>query len=351
MKEIVIRASRTYSVLIGENLPEDLTDRLRLAVPGAEKAFILADDTVWGLYGQELLDRLSRGGLEMAHHVFPHGEASKNAGTYIGILEAMCRARIGREDMLLALGGGVTGDLGGFAAATYQRGIAYVQLPTTLLSMVDSSVGGKTAIDLEGGKNLAGAFWQPSLVLCRCSALDTLPGEILADGCAEVVKYGVLCDPELFRHLEERGLDFDRAYVAERSVSDKRDFVAQDEFDRGIRKLLNLGHTLGHALEKRSGYQISHGRAVSIGMAAVARAAAKRGVCGGDCAERLQALLEKLGLPTASPYPVEELLPLMLSDKKWRGSRVDVILPETVGRCRAVSMDAEELRVLMEAGC
>ena len=277
MSKVVIRASRTYEVQIEDTFPPDGGERVRAAVPGARRAAILADDTVWALYGPELEDCLTDAGLTVFHHVFPHGEASKNAGVYIGILEWLSRCRIDRQDVLIALGGGVTGDLGGFAAATYLRGIAYIQMPTALLAMVDSSVGGKTAIDLSGGKNLAGAFWQPSLVLCRCSALDTLPREILADGCAEVVKYGVLCDPELFLHLEERGPDFDRIRVVEHCVRDKQDFVSRDEFDRGARKLLNLGHTLGHALEQRSGFSLSHGRGVSIGMAAVTRAAAARG--------------------------------------------------------------------------
>ena len=351
MSKVVIRASRTYEVQIEDTFPPDGGERVRAAVPGARRAAILADDTVWALYGPELEACLTDAGLTVFHHVFPHGEASKNAGVYIGILEWLSRCRIDRQDVLIALGGGVTGDLGGFAAATYLRGIAYIQMPTTLLAMVDSSVGGKTAIDLSGGKNLAGAFWQPSLVLCRCSALDTLPREILADGCAEVVKYGVLCDPELFLHLEERGPDFDRIRVVEHCVRDKQDFVSRDEFDRGARKLLNLGHTLGHALEQRSGFSLSHGRGVSIGMAAVTRAAAARGWCPAELPGRLERLLEKLELPVRSPWPVEELEDFMLADKKWSGSRVDVIVPEELGRCGIRPMDRQELRDFMEAGC
>ena len=351
MSKVVIRASRTYEVQIDDTFPPDGGERVRAAVPGARRAAILADDTVWALYGQELEACLTDAGLTVFHHVFPHGEASKNAGVYIGILEWLSRCRIDRQDVLVALGGGVTGDLGGFAAATYLRGISYIQMPTTLLAMVDSSVGGKTAIDLSGGKNLAGAFWQPSLVLCRCSALDTLPREILADGCAEVVKYGVLCDPELFLHLEERGPDFDRIRVVEHCVRDKQDFVSRDEFDRGARKLLNLGHTLGHALEQRSGFSLSHGRGVSIGMATVTRAAAARGWCPAELPGRLERLLEKLELPVRSPWPVEELEDFMLADKKWSGSRVDVIVPEELGRCGIRPMDRQELRDFMEAGC
>ena len=351
MSKVVIPASRTYEVQIEDRLPADTGERVRAAAPDAARAAILSDDTVWDLYGKELEDRLTGAGLKVFHHVFPHGEASKNASVYIGILEWLSGCRIDRQDALLALGGGVTGDLGGFAAATYLRGIAYIQVPTTLLAMVDSSVGGKTAIDMSAGKNLAGAFWQPSLVLCGCSVLETLPRETLADGCAEVVKYGVLCDPELFLHMEEHGLGFDRAWVVERCVRDKQGFVSRDEFDRGARKLLNLGHTLGHALEQRSGFSLSHGRGVSIGMAAAARAAAARNWCPADLPDRLERLLEKLGLPLHSPWPAEELQEFMLADKKWSGSRVDVVVPEELGRCSIRPMDRLELMAFMEEGC
>ena len=350
MSTVIIRASRPYEVQIEENLPPDTAERIRRAVPGAARAAILADDTVWGLYGPELEALLRDSGLTVCHHVFPHGEASKSAVTYIEALNWLSRSGLDRKDVLLALGGGVVGDRGGFAAATYLRGVAYIQLPTTLLAMADSSVGGKTAIDLPAGKNLAGAFWQPSLVLCRCSALDTLPRKTLAAGCAEVVKYGVLCDVPLFLHLEERGLDFDRLWVVERCVADKQDYVNKDEFDRGDRKFLNLGHTLGHALEQRSAFSLSHGEAVSIGMAAVTRAAANRGWCPPELPGRLEALLGKLTLPAAVPWPMEELLPLMMQDKKRSGDRVDVIYPEKLGACRVKPMDGPELLDFLKGG-
>lgn len=351
MSVVTIETSRTYEVQIEAGLPEDTAERVRRAVPKALRAAILSDDTVWELYGRELEEVLRRGGYTVSHRAFPHGEASKNAENYVETLEWLSRSGLDRNDVLLALGGGVAGDLGGFAAATYLRGIAYVQLPTTLLAMVDSSVGGKTAIDLSAGKNLAGAFWQPSLVLCRCTALDTLPRETLAAGCAEVVKYGVLCDVPLFRHLEERGLDFDRPWVVERCVRDKQDFVSRDEFDRGARRLLNLGHTLGHALEQRSGFTLSHGQGVSIGMLTVTRASAARGWCPGELPERLERLLSKLELPARAPWPMEELLPLMLTDKKRSGAKVDVIVPEDLGRCGSRLMDSAELLSFMKAGC
>ena len=351
MRVVEVTASRAYAVQIEDALPADTPERIRAAVPKARRAAILADDTVWGLYGPELAERLSGGGYTVTHHVFPHGEASKNADTYIGILEWLSASRLDRNDVLLALGGGVTGDLGGFAAATYLRGISYIQVPTTLLAMVDSSVGGKTAIDLKAGKNLAGAFWQPSLVLCCTDALDTLPRETLSAGCAEAVKYGLLCDVPLFRHLEDRGLAFDRPWVVETCVRDKQRFVSEDEFDRGIRAFLNLGHTLGHALEQESGFTLSHGEAVAIGMAVVTRASAKRGWCPADFPDRLERLLGRLELPFRSPYPAEKLLPHMLKDKKRSGEAVEVILPEDLGKCRAQPMEASALLDFMKAGC
>jgi 3-dehydroquinate synthase len=351
MSVVQIAASRPYEVQIEAALPADVPERIRAAVPRAGRAAILADDTVWGLYGPELEERLRAGGYAVSHHVFPHGEASKNADTYIQVLNWLSASRLDRSDVLLALGGGVTGDLGGFAAATYMRGIAYVQLPTTLLAMVDSSVGGKTAIDLPAGKNLAGAFWQPSLVLCCTDALDTLPRETLSAGCAEVVKYGLLCDVPLFRHLEERGLAFDRSLVVESSVRDKQKYVSADEFDRGVRAFLNLGHTLGHALEQESGFALSHGQAVAIGMAAVTRASAKYGWCPVELPDRLEQLLTKLELPTRSPFPAERLLPHMLKDKKRSGETVEVILPEDLGKCRTEPMNEAQLLAFMKAGC
>ena len=350
MSTVTVYASRVYEVQIEKTLPADAGERVRAAVPGALRAALLADDRVWALYGPAVEERLAASGLRVFHRTFPRGEASKNGQTYLETLEWLSASGLTRQDALVALGGGVVGDLGGFAAATYMRGIPYVQFPTTLLSMVDSSVGGKTAVDLPAGKNLAGAFWQPSLVLCACSALDTLPEETLASGCAEVVKYGVLCDVPLFRHLEDRGLDFDRPWVVERSVADKQDYVNKDEFDRGARKFLNLGHTLGHALEQKSGYALSHGEAVSVGMAVFCRAAARTGRCSPELPERLEALLRKLGLPTEAPWPPEDLLPLMMGDKKRSGDRVEVILPQDLGKCVVLPMNSRELLDFVKEG-
>ena len=224
------------------------------------------------------------------------------------------------------------------------RGIPFIQIPTTLLAAVDSSVGGKTAIDLPAGKNLVGAFWQPSLVICDTDTLASLPADFFRDGCAEVIKYGVLYDTELFAHLEEKGLNFDREAVITRCVQWKRDVVAEDEFDTGARMKLNLGHTFGHGIEARSNFTLSHGQSVAIGMAIVSRAS--------HCpdTDRIVSLLEQFGLPTAVDYPAEDILSYTLSDKKRTGSTLNLIIPDVIGQCSIVPTPVESLKSFLEAG-
>lgn len=349
MKTITVSASRNYQVLIGENLlPELGTQASALFRPG--KAAIISDDTVWPLYGETAKKSLKKAGFEVIHYTFPAGESNKTGETYFSILNFLAENKLTRTDILIALGGGVVGDITGFAAATYLRGIPYIQIPTSLLAMVDSSVGGKTAIDLPIGKNLVGAFYQPSLVLCDTRALETLPEDIFRDGCAEVIKYGVLYDGQLFRHLAEKGLDFDREAAIARCVELKRDVVAEDEFDRGARQKLNLGHTFGHGVEAKSLFTVSHGKAVAIGMAMAGRAGYALGICGADTRDQIQSVLEAFGLPTHTPYSAPELYDSALSDKKRSGGAVNLIIPAAIGDCiiRPTAVDA--LLSVIEAG-
>ena len=350
MKTIDVPASHHYRVHIGAGALSMLGGTVRELCPKARTAAVVSDDAVFPLHGAKALAALRDAGLETDAIVVPHGEASKAADTLVYLLNGLAARRVTRSDVLVALGGGMIGDLTGFAAAVYMRGVACIQCPTTLLAAVDSSVGGKTAVDLPAGKNLMGAFWPPRSVLCDTDALATLPEEILSDGCAEIVKTAVLFDPELFDMLCRDGLRFDREAVVARCVGHKRDVVAEDEFDTGRRALLNLGHTLGHAVEARSGFALSHGKSVAIGTAVVCRSAAKAGLCGAEAPAAVAALLQKLGLPTESPYPIDELMPLMLSDKKRSGDTVSVVVPERIGRCAVRPMTAEELRAFMEAG-
>ena len=280
----------------------------------------------------------------MVSYVFPAGEESKNGQVFLDLLNFLAENRLSRSDMIVALGGGVVGDLAGFAAASYLRGVRFLQVPTTLLAAVDSSVGGKTAIDLPAGKNLAGAFCQPSLVLCDTDTLNSLPTDIFRDGCAEVIKYGVLYDPKLFAHLEEKGLAFDREAVITRCVELKRDVVMEDEFDTGARMKLNLGHTVGHGVEAKSRFALSHGKAVAIGMAIVSRAS--------NCGDtpRILALLEKFGLPTRTDYSADDLFTYTLSDKKRSGGTVNLIIPRAIGDCDIVPTKVESLKSFIQAG-
>lgn len=349
MKTITVSASRTYDIRIGHGLLAALGEAVR-GLGKVEKVFLVSDTQVYPVYGGAAEASLKAAGYSVSSFVFPAGEESKNGETFLKLLNALAQAGLSRSDLLVALGGGVVGDLAGFAAACYLRGIRFVQIPTTLLAAVDSSVGGKTAIDLPAGKNLAGAFYQPSLVLCDLDALDTLPEDIFRDGCAEVIKYGVLYDPELFSQLEASGLDFDREAVIARCVALKRDVVMEDEKDTGSRMKLNLGHTFGHAVEAHSRFTLSHGKSVAIGLAIIARASASMGICSEADAARIVSVLKAFGLPVQTQYTAEALLPYLLSDKKRSGGTVNLILPEAIGRCVVSPTPVSQLQSILQAG-
>lgn len=349
MTTVSVTSSRNYEVKIGRGLLDRAGEELR-GLTRTDGVAVVTDSNVAPLYLDRLEKSLRAAGYGVQSFVFPAGEPSKNGETYLKLLGFLADHRLTRTDAVVALGGGVTGDLAGFAAATYLRGLGFVQIPTTLLAAVDSSVGGKTAIDLPEGKNLAGAFYQPMAVLCDLDTLDTLPDEIFREGCAEVIKYAVLFDEDLFRHLWDRGPDFDRSRVVTRCVECKRDVVKADEFDTGARQLLNLGHTVGHGIERASNYTVSHGAAVAAGMAIVSRAAAKMAVCVRETAENIAELLRRFGLPTGTEFPAEALLSGMLADKKRSGDRINLILPEKIGRCRIQGIPVAELPSILEAG-
>lgn len=349
MKTITVSASKTYDVHIGSGLLPTLgAEAAKVCKIGT--AAIISESTVWPLYGPIAEKSLTDAGFRVVHFVFPAGEASKNGQTYLNILNFLAENHLTRSDCVVALGGGVVGDITGFSAATFLRGIAYIQVPTTLLAAVDSSVGGKTAIDLDAGKNLAGAFCQPRLVLCDTDTLDTLPEHIFRDGCAEVIKYGVLYDPALFDHLTDKGLAFERENVIARCVELKRDVVMEDEFDTGSRQKLNLGHTIGHSVEARSNFTISHGKAVAIGMAIVSRASAANGICDRQTAREIISTIQKFGLPVETDQTAEALYHCALSDKKRSFGTVNLVVPEKIGQCHLLPTPVEELKSFIEAG-
>jgi len=343
MNTITVRASKTYNILIGSDLLSSIGNECA-KLGNAEKVCIVSDSTVFPLYGSTVQVSLETAGFTVISFVFPAGEESKNANTYLQLLNYLAENKLTRSDLIIALGGGVVGDLAGFTAATFLRGIRFIQIPTTLLAAVDSSVGGKTAIDLPAGKNLAGAFCQPSLVLCDTDVLNTLPADIFRDGCAEVIKYGILYDPVLFGHLEKTGLNFDREAVITRCVELKRDVVAEDEFDTGARMKLNLGHTIGHGVEARSNFSLSHGKSVSIGMAIVCRAS--------RCPDtpRILSVLDKFGLPIKTVYSPDDIFSYTLSDKKRSGNLVRLIIPESIGNCNIVPTPIDSLKSFIQAG-
>ena len=349
MKTIHVAASKQYDVLVGAGLL-DRTGELAARVVTPCRAAILTDDTVDSLYGARAAASLEAAGFRTLKFVFPHGESSKNLAVFGQALNFLAENHLSRTDLIVALGGGVVGDLAGFVAACYLRGVRFLQIPTTLLAAVDSSVGGKTAVDLTTGKNLAGAFWQPALVLCDYETLSTLPERTFREGCAEVVKTGVLSGEDLFSALAAKPIAEQLEDVICACVAYKRDIVCGDEFDRGQRQLLNLGHTIGHAVEACSGYALFHGECVAIGLAAVARAACRMGLTAPETRDRILALLRQYGLPTETDFTAAQLFDVCCSDKKIAAGTIRLVVPEAVGGCTLRPMAMAELRGWIEKG-
>lgn len=346
MKKVHITASNEYDVIIGKGILEN-SGKLISEILLCGKTVIVSDDKVYSIYGETVKKSLEDSGYLVEVITFPNGERSKNIETYTKILEFLAEKNLTRSDFLVALGGGVTGDMAGFAAATYLRGIRFVQIPTTFLAAIDSSVGGKTGVNLDLGKNLVGAFHQPSLVICDTDTFKTLDKKTFADGVAEAIKYGMIKEPEL---LEKLAGNFDIDEVVETCVMIKRDVVAKDEFEQGERKLLNFGHTIGHGVEKCSNYTVTHGHAVAIGMSIITKAAEELGICPKGMSQSLDELLEKCGLPAKCPYSAEELYNVALSDKKRSGGLITVVLPKVKGECILNTITVAKLRDYIEKG-
>ncbi len=346
---IHIDASKSYDIQIGpgalerDELPGDV-------VRGVRRALVVSDDNVYPLYGEKVRAYLTRSRIESDHFVFPAGEQSKNLATYGEILEYMCGIQMTRSDMLVALGGGVAGDMTGFAAATYQRGIKFIQIPTTLLSAVDASVGGKTAIDLKSGKNLCGCFYQPSFVLCDTDTFHTLPQREYRAGCAEIIKYAMLESKAFLEDIIKRPVSDHYEEVVGKCVLIKSRYVEADEFDTGMRMLLNLGHTIGHAVEAASDFSILHGEAVAMGMYAITKAAVRRGICSEETLLLLKQALDACGLESVISYTADELLRSALLDKKAAGANLRLVLPLYAGKCVTETISKDELAGWMTDG-
>ena len=331
---------RSYPIYVGEDILPQAGELLKQAGCG-EKVGIVTDNKVAGLYLQPVEESLKRAGFKVTRLLLPAGEEHKNLQSVSAIYDQLIRERFERSSSLIALGGGVIGDLTGFAAATFLRGISYVQIPTTLLAQVDSSVGGKTGVNHQEGKNLIGAFYQPRLVLIDMGALRSLPQRELLAGLAEVIKYGIIADPQLFTLLEEkleRLLALDRELLIEAvaaSCSIKAKVVKKDERESDYRSVLNFGHTVGHALESLTGYgEFLHGEAVAIGIVQAASISVREGFCDGESFERIRRLISLAGLPTEIPAYINpsELVQRMEVDKKSAGGKIKFVLCAGIGK-------------------
>lgn len=344
MNKINVKTSHPYEVLI-ERGAVDSCGKYISEITSSRKAVIITDDIVGGLYGERVTNSLKESGFECSTFTFPNGEHSKNISVLGDIFDFLCDASITRSDILIALGGGVVGDITGFAAASYLRGIDFVQIPTTLLAQIDSSVGGKTAIDIKGGKNLVGAFKQPSLVICDSDTLKTLPREVLADGMAEAIKYGMIRDEQLFELIESHNLDtidtvMDKMVYT--CIDIKRDVVENDEFDRGERMILNFGHTLGHALEGWHNYtDYTHGMGVAAGMCMITDMLAPQ------LSGRLKKCVCAYELPVGTDIPMSELLPFCSKDKKRESDKLSYIICNTIGKAEIMKVTVAEFSELM----
>ena len=346
-----VSASGAYDVLVGEGLLPQVGRLVREAAPHADsRVLLVSDSNVAPLYADVVCASLREAGFEVALEVLPAGEATKSLESFARLVRRCAACGMSRQSTVVALGGGVIGDLAGFTAASYMRGCNLVQVATSLLAMVDSSVGGKTAVDLPEGKNLVGAFWQPKLVVCDLDCLKTLPAEFVSDGMGEVVKYGIMCDAELFSWLESSLAGQERR-VVERCISIKRDVVQADEREAGQRKLLNLGHTAGHSIELLSGYGVTHGHAVAAGTAIMARACAASGQCADEDAERIERMLMVHGLPCGTTRSAHEIAQAALHDKKRVGDQIDVVAVRGIGRCEVQRVDMARFERMMELGC
>ncbi|MBR1591981.1 MAG: 3-dehydroquinate synthase [Ruminococcus sp.] len=346
MKNIKVRTSSPYDIIIERGGLDKCGEFISSALK-SKKAVIITDDIVDRLYSQRLVKSLADYDIKSDVFVFPNGEQSKNLSTLSDIYDFLCEKNITRSDFLIALGGGVVGDITGFAAASYLRGIDFVQIPTTLLAQVDSSVGGKTAVDIKGGKNLVGAFKQPALVVCDSDTLKSLPQTELSCGMAEAIKYGMIRDADLFRLIENHDISDINDVMDElvyTCIDIKRDVVEHDEFDKGERMILNFGHTLGHAIEGWHNYtDYTHGMGVSAGMCMITER-----LCSKALSDRLKNCVKRYNLPTGTEAPIGELLPYCSKDKKRDAGDINYIICPETGKAEIHRVTVAEFEKLME---
>lgn len=344
MKMYVDLKEHGYPIYIERGILRKAAEKIREVYQG-KKIMIISDDRVYSYYGEQLKTVLSEA-YECVETIIPHGEPSKSFDTLPAVYSSLLAAKISRTDLIVALGGGVVGDLAGFVAATFLRGIKFVQIPTSILAQVDSSVGGKVAVDLPQGKNLVGAFYQPKMVLIDPDVLETLPERYIIDGMGEVIKYGCIKDAGLFEKIERygsfEGMKEHLTEVIAACVDIKRRVVEEDEFDLGERILLNFGHTLAHTIEQYYHYEReSHGEAVAVGMYQITRIAEEKGLTKPGEARRIRKVLEAYGLPVEAKIPLNELTEAMKLDKKTLNSKLKVVLLHEIGDSYTYPTDME----------
>ncbi len=342
LSKIRVNASTSYDVVIGKNIL-NRSGEIISGVMDKCKLALITDDIVDGLYADTVQASLEKDGFSVVKFVFPNGEESKNLTTYSQIQNFLAESELSRTDAVVALGGGVVGDMAGFAAATYLRGISYVQIPTTLLAQIDSSVGGKTAIDLNMGKNLVGAFCQPKVVISDVGVLENLPFDTFVGGMGEMAKYAIL-DKKVFEQINMDASDLQRlVYLC---VDYKRSVVEKDEFEGGLRKLLNLGHTPAHGIEKLSEYKIPHGRAVAMGLEIILSASLKQGFIDENTFEILKQTVQKCTKARSASvsFSIEDIARASLADKKRSGDSITLIMIFGVGDCRPVKINVNDLK-------
>ncbi|MCE5195027.1 MAG: 3-dehydroquinate synthase [Nitrospiraceae bacterium] len=334
--------ARSYEICIGSKIIASIGSKLK-SFKLSSRIGLISNNTVNAIYGKTVLNSLKTAGFDVISVIIPDGEQYKNLKTMQGIYDRLLSHKLDRKSAIVALGGGVIGDITGFAASTYMRGVPYIQIPTTLLSQVDSSVGGKTGVNHKLGKNMIGTFYQPKLVWIDIDTLNTLPKRELFAGLAEVIKYGVIKNKELFRFLEDKKgkiLNLDKnalSYIIKRSCELKADVVSKDERESGVRVILNYGHTIGHAIETATDYkQFLHGEAVAIGMHVEARLSHILGFFSEKAVSRLKNLIDSYGLKSEIPAGIDTrtLLSSMQLDKKTVGGKLKFILPEKIGKVK-----------------
>lgn len=346
MKKLTVNVGKTYDIFIEKGIMQACGAYIK-KLSSAKKVCVITDSNVAPLYLDGVASSLEKEGFEVISHVFKAGESSKTPETVLEMVEFLAENRLTRKDLVVALGGGVCGDMAGFAASVYLRGIEFVQIPTTLLSQVDSSVGGKTGVDLPQGKNLCGAFHQPVLVLIDPLALNTLSEHYFSDGMGEVIKAGCIKSSRLFEKIENADVKENIEDIIFECVDIKRSVVERDEKEQGERALLNFGHTIGHGIEKLHNFSgVSHGEAVGIGMLMISRIGEKAGLTEKGTADRIKAVLEKFTMKTSDDNSVEDIIEAMQHDKKKTSNGINFVMLKSIGESFIYPVENEKINGL-----